>query len=107
MASSEVSEVRELSTNCYEDDVSHCEDMTALAEIEIDSNESSSGLDLCVGAVQEVSDSLSVDPGASIYGEEMIVNSEDVPQSEEIIGADALGSVYDTIPVPSSVSPPR
>ncbi len=91
------------------------DDVTSLShQIEIESEDSPEGLDLVgVAEVQEVgdddvSDSLDVDPSSGIiYGEELIVSSEDVPQSEEIVGSETLGSVYDSIPVPASSSPSR
>ena len=106
MASSEVSEVTEVFTS-FEEGLPGC-DVTSLAQIEIESDDSPEGLGLGVASVQEVTvDPLDDDPSSGImYGEELIVSSEDVPQSEEIVGSEALGSVYDSIPVPSS-SPSR
>ena len=106
MASSEVSEVTEVFTS-FEEGLPGC-DVTSLAQIEIDSDTSPEGLDLGVASVQEVADdALDVDHSSGIiYGEEMIVSSEDVPQSEEIVGSESLASVYDSVPVPSS-SPSR
>jgi hypothetical protein len=105
MASSEVSEVTEVFTS-FEEGLPGC-DVTSLAQIEIESDDSPEGLDLGVASVQDVGDDLDVDHGSGIiYGEELIVSSEDVPQSEEIVGSESLGCVYDSIPVPSS-SPSR
>jgi hypothetical protein len=104
MASSEVSEVNDVFTS-FEDGLPGC-DVSSLAQIGIDSDDSPEGLDLGVASVQEVAED-PLDHGSSlIYGEELIVSSEDVPQSEEIVGSESLGSVYDSIPVPSS-SPSR
>ncbi len=91
----------------FEEGLPGC-DVTSLTQIEIESDDSPGGLGLGVSNVQEVADdALDVDHGSGIiYGEEMIVSSEDVPQSEEIVGSESLGSVYDSIPVPSS-SPSR
>lgn len=54
--------------------------------------------------VQEVvTDSAFPLDGQIIYGDELIVTSEDVPQSEEIVGCvseDPLVGLYDGVPVP-------
>ena len=109
MASSEVSEVTEVFTS-FEEGLPGC-DVPALTQIEIESDHSTEGLGLGVASVQEVgvgddvSDPLDDDPVSGIiYGEEMIVSSEDV--KEEIVGSETLHSVYDSIAVPSS-SPSR
>lgn len=94
MASSEVSEV----FTSFEEGLS---DVTELAQIRIESEDSPEGLDL--GSVEEVGEGLE---SGIIYGEELIVSS-DVPQSEEIVGSDTLGSVYDSLSVPHSGSPSR
>ena len=64
--------------------------------------------DICMAGglecVQEVvTDSAFPLDGQIIYGDELIVTSEDVPQSEEIVGCvseDPLVGLYDGVPVP-------
>ena len=94
MASSEVSEVL------------YCEEDLSMGGL-------GSGLDMPVECVQEVvTDSAFHLEGDSpiIYGDELIVTAEDVPQSEEIVGAscnggpdDPLVGLYDGVPVPSEL----
>ena len=87
MASSEVTEV----LNIVGDD---------MIEINNDS------LDMPVECVQEVvTEPNFFGDHQIIYGDELIVSSEDVPQSEEIVGSDSdpyVGALY--VPVPSSNS---
>lgn len=75
------------------------------------------GLDMPVECVQEVvTDSAFHLEGDAqiIYGDELIVTAEDVPQSEEIVGAscnssghdeeeDSLAELYDGVPVPGEM----
>jgi transcription factor YY len=97
MASSEVSEVM------------YCEEDLSMGGL-------STGLDMPVECVQEVvTDSAFHLEGDAqiIYGDELIVTAEDVPQSEEIVGAscnsgghdeeDSLADLYDGVPVPSEL----
>ena len=61
------------------------------------------GLDMPVECVQEeVRDSpFPLSDNQIIYGDQLIVTCEDVPQSEEIVGADdPLVGLYDGVPVP-------
>jgi len=94
MASSEVSEVLGYSEEIVESDMHH---------IEIHSEQ----LEMPVECVQEVvTDSgLHLVDSQVIYGDELIVTSEDVPQSEEIVGGavndDPIVGLYDSVPVPT------
>ena len=62
------------------------------------------GLDMPVECVQEVvtDSTFPMCDSQIIYGDELIVSSEDVPQSEEIVGNvdDHLVGLYDGVPVP-------
>jgi len=95
MASSEVSEVLGYSEEIVESDMQH---------IEIHSEP----LEMPVECVQEVvtDTGLHLVDSQVIYGDELIVTSEDVPQSEEIVGGavsdDPLVGIYDSVPVPTS-----
>lgn len=110
MASSEVSEV----FTSFEDGLNGGEDdPRTLAAIEI--GEGDEDEDVVVKPHHPLVDP--EDPVRIMYGEELIVTSEDVPQSEEIVGGsvtdDPLSAVYDTVPVPPVVhhdmspSPPQ
>ena len=89
MASSEVTEVLGYSGEIVGDD---------MIEINNDS------LDMPVECVQEVVTDSNFHFGDHqiIYGDELIVTSEDVPQSEEIVGndSDPYVGIYDSVPVP-------
>merc|ERR1711878_134603 len=63
-------------------------------------------LDMPVECVQEVVTDSNFHFGDHqiIYGDELIVSSEDVPQSEEIVGSDADPYVGLYVPVPASNS---
>merc|ERR1712241_112241 len=91
MASSEVTEVLGYSGEIVGDD---------MIEINNDS------LDVPVECVQEVVTDSNFHFGDHqiIYGDELIVSSEDVPQSEEIVGSDADPYVGLYVPVPASNS---
>merc|ERR1711868_182019 len=91
MASSEVTEVLGYSEEIVSDDM-----------IEINNDT----LDMPVECVQEaVTDSnFHFCDHQIIYGDELIVSSEDVPQSEEIVGSDADPYVGLYVPVPASNS---
>merc|ERR1712045_1084802 len=91
MASSEVTEVLGYSGEIVGDD---------MIEINNDS------LDMPVECVQEVVTDSNFHFGDHqiIYGDELIVSSEDVPQSEEIVGSDADPYVGLYVPVPASNS---
>merc|ERR1719460_1471580 len=90
MASSEVSEVLG-----YSEEIVGSEDMME------------SQLDLPVECVQEtiVTDSSFHLGDQIIYGDELIVTSEDVPQSEEIVGggpdSDPYVGLYESVPIPN------
>jgi hypothetical protein len=93
MASSEVSEVL------------YCEEDLSMGGL-------GAGLDMPVECVQEVvtDSAFHLDGDAQIiYGDELIVTAEDVPQSEEIVGGsscnpdDPLVGLYDGVPVPSEL----
>jgi transcription factor YY len=92
MASSEVSEVL------------YCEEDLSMGGL-------GAGLDMPVECVQEVvTDSAFHLEGDAqiIYGDELIVTAEDVPQSEEIVGGscipdDPIVGLYDGVPVPSEL----
>merc|ERR1712158_211809 len=90
MASSEVTEVLGYSGEIVGDD---------MIEINNDS------LDMPVECVQEVVTDSNFHFGDHqiIYGDELIVTSEDVPQSEEIVGndSDPYVGIYDSVPVPA------
>merc|ERR1712156_792095 len=89
MASSEVTEVLGYSGEIVGDD---------MIEINNDS------LDMPVECVQEVVTDSNFHFGDHqiIYGDELIVTSEDVPQSEEIVGSDAdpYVGLYESVPIP-------
>merc|ERR1711976_465824 len=89
MASSEVTEVLGYSEEIVGDD---------MIEIHNDT------LDMPVECVQEVVTDSNFQFGDHqiIYGDELIVSSEDVPQSEEIVGSDSDPYVGLYVPVPSS-----
>merc|ERR1719340_53305 len=89
MASSEVTEVLGYSEEIVSDDM-----------IEINNDT----LDMPVECVQEVVTDSNFHFGDHqiIYGDELIVSSEDVPQSEEIVGSDADPYVGLYVPVPAS-----
>jgi len=91
MASSEVTEVLGYSEEIVSDDM-----------IEINNDT----LDMPVECVQEVVTDSNFHFGDHqiIYGDELIVSSEDVPQSEEIVGSDADPYVGLYVPVPASNS---
>merc|ERR1719270_2655104 len=91
MASSEVTEVLGYSGEIVGDD---------MIEINNDS------LDMPVKCVQEVVTDSNFHFGDHqiIYGDELIVSSEDVPQSEEIVGSDSDPYVGLYVPVPASNS---
>ncbi len=91
MASSEVTEVLGYSEEIASDDM-----------IEINNDT----LDMPVECVQEVVTDSNFHFGDHqiIYGDELIVSSEDVPQSEEIVGSDADPYVGLYVPVPASNS---
>merc|ERR1712242_490807 len=91
MASSEVTEVLGYSEEIVSDD---------MIEINNDS------LDMPVECVQEVVTDSNFHFGDHqiIYGDELIVSSEDVPQSEEIVGSDSDPYVGLYVPVPASNS---
>merc|ERR550519_2899315 len=90
MASSEVSEVLG-----YSEEIVGSEDMIEAQ------------LDMPVECVQEtiVTDSSFHLGDQIIYGDELIVTSEDVPQSEEIVGAgpdsDPYVGLYESVPIPN------
>merc|ERR1711983_213767 len=90
MASSEVTEVLGYSEEIVSDDM-----------IEINNDT----LDMPVEGVQEVVTDSNFHFGDHqiIYGDELIVTSEDVPQSEEIVGndSDPYVGINDTVPVPA------
>merc|ERR1712037_1035529 len=90
MASSEVTEVLGYSEEIASDDM-----------IEINNDT----LDMPVECVQEVVTDSNFHFGDHqiIYGDELIVTSEDVPQSEEIVGndSDPYVGIYDSVPVPA------
>lgn len=95
MASSEISEVP-YSTSIDLESVDHMETI----KIETDSLEI--GHDPPVECVQEIVTAAESPLGDQIiYGEELIVTTEDVPQSEEIVGG-VDDSIYDSIPVPTT-----
>merc|ERR1712025_1054455 len=89
MASSEVTEVLGYSEEIVSDDM-----------IEI----SNDTLDMPVECVQEVVTDSNFHLGDHqiIYGDELIVTSEDVPQSEEIVGSDSdpYVGLYESVPIP-------
>lgn len=91
MASSEVSEVSEAFSGFGGDDLRHVDDVH--------------GLSMPVECVQEVVAAAADD--AVVYGgEELVVDSGDVPQSEEVVSAGAVVAgaadpLLDSIPVPS------
>merc|ERR1719391_1276282 len=91
MASSEVTEVLGYSGEIVGDD---------MIEINNDS------LDMPVECVQEVVTDSNFHFGDHqiIYGDELIVSSEDVPQSEEIVGSDSDPYVGLYVPVPTATS---
>ena len=91
MASSEVTEVLGYSEEIVSDDM-----------IEINNDT----LDMPVECVQEVVTDSNFHFGDHqiIYGDELIVSSEDVPQSEEIVGSDSDPYVGLYVPVPASNS---
>lgn len=95
MASSEVSEVLG-----YSEEIVGSEDMIQ------------GQLDLPVECVQEtiVTDSSFHLGDQIIYGDELIVTSEDVPQSEEIVGggdSDPYVGLYESVPIPSMDAAPK
>ena len=89
MASSEVSEVL------------YSEDDICLA----------GGLDCVQEVVTDSAFPAGLDTHQIIYGDQLIVTSEDVPQSEEIVGGgcvvseDPLAGLYDSVPVPAALQP--
>ena len=93
MASSEVTEVLGYSEEIVSDDM-----------IEI----SNDTLDMPVECVQEVVTDSNFHFGDHqiIYGDELIVTSEDVPQSEEIVGSDTdpYVGLYESVPIPVPTS---
>merc|ERR1712241_1150837 len=91
MASSEVTEVLGYSEEIVSDDM-----------IEINNDT----LDMPVECVQEVVTDSNFHFGDHqiIYGDELIVSSEDVPQSEEIVGSDSDPYVGLYVPVPTAAS---
>merc|ERR1712168_1121607 len=93
MASSEVTEVLGYSEEIVGDDM-----------IEINNDT----LDMPVECVQEVVTDSNFHFGDHqiIYGDELIVTSEDVPQSEEIVDndSDPYVGLYESVPVPASTS---
>merc|ERR1719414_217948 len=91
MASSEVTEVLGYSEEIVSDD---------MIEIHNDT------LDMPVECVQEVVTDSNFHFGDHqiIYGDELIVSSEDVPQSEEIVGSDSDPYVGLYVPVPTAAS---
>jgi len=93
MASSEVTEVLGYSEEIVSDDM-----------IEI----SNDTLDMPVECVQEVVTDSNFHLGDHqiIYGDELIVTSEDVPQSEEIVGSDTdpYVGLYESVPIPVPTS---
>merc|ERR1711923_678030 len=91
MASSEVTEVFGYSEEIVGDDMIGISNDT---------------LDMPVECVQEVVTDSNFHLGDHqiIYGDELIVTSEDVPQSEEIVGSDSDPYVGLYVPVPASNS---